>query len=155
TLPAGTLSVTSNSARLGPYHRLNLSISSTGTSPASASWTRVGTTSPRCTAASIPPASPAGGAPPASGVTAPGVVDDNIPLPPSELAPDEAAAQAGPQPHRRQVQERDDADQQQRRGVHHRPGRLAVGALKAGVVDVEPQVQEAALRVHVGEDVVG
>src|SRR5262245_52194150 len=98
TLPAGTLSVTSSSARLGPYHRLNLSTSSTGASAASASWTCVGTTSPRCTAASNPPARPLAEGGAAVGVRGTGWCCNMAP-PPLELAAHEAAAQPGAQPH--------------------------------------------------------
>src|SRR5262245_20368713 len=44
-----------------------------------------------------------------------------------------------------EVEQQDDAEQQDRGGVHHGLGRLDVGALEADVVDVESEVHELAV----------
>src|SRR5713226_4066327 len=69
-----------------------------------------------------------------------------------KLAGHEALAQSCPHPHGRQVQHRDQENQNQRRGVDHGFGRFAVLTLETHIVNMKAQVHEAALGVDIGED---
>src|SRR6516162_9633609 len=62
-----------------------------------------------------------------------------------KLAGHEALAQPCPQPHGRQIQKRNQKNQNQRRREHHGFGRFAVLALKTDVINVKAKMHEAAL----------
>src|SRR3989304_10310002 len=50
---------------------------------------------------------------------------------------------------RGEIEQHDDDQQEDRSRVHHRLGGLHVGALEADVVDVEAEVHELAVQMHV------
>src|ERR1044071_6327242 len=69
-----------------------------------------------------------------------------------DLCVGEAAAQLAPDRDRGDVEQHDDPDQEERRREHDGFRRLAVRALEPEIVDVEPEVHEAALGVDERRD---
>src|SRR6056297_334225 len=141
TLPRGMVMEMSWRACLAPYQRLKRSISRTDSSASTSSWMSLWTSAPAAMAASRLSVPTSASFPAMVSVPTAAAafcvcmflssLMPSLTVAPSELVRHEFPAEPRPQPDGRQVQGRDDQDQEQRGGEHHGLGGLGILALEA------------------------